>query len=32
MADVSDIKTEDIKEIRDSLDSLPSRIMTRVLY
>ncbi|KAL2140620.1 hypothetical protein VTI28DRAFT_3584 [Corynascus sepedonium] len=32
MADVSDVKTEDIKEIRDSLDSLSSRIMTRVLY
>jgi len=32
MADISDVKTEDIKEIRDSLDSLNSRIMTRVLY
>lgn len=32
MADISDVKTEDIKEIRDSLDSLNSRILTRVLY
>jgi D-3-phosphoglycerate dehydrogenase len=32
MADVSNIKTDDIKEIRDSLDSLNSRILTRVLY
>ncbi|KAK4241243.1 hypothetical protein C8A03DRAFT_30584 [Achaetomium macrosporum] len=32
MADISDVKTEDIKEIRDSLDALSSRIMTRVLY
>ncbi|KAL2135548.1 hypothetical protein VTI74DRAFT_8027 [Chaetomium olivicolor] len=32
MADVSDVKTEDIKEIRDSLDLLSSRILTRVLY
>lgn len=32
MADVSNVGTEDIKEIHDSLDSLSSRIMTRVLY
>ncbi|KAH8887478.1 hypothetical protein GQ53DRAFT_656312 [Thozetella sp. PMI_491] len=32
MADVSDIKTEHIKEIRDNLDALNSRIVTRVLY
>jgi D-3-phosphoglycerate dehydrogenase len=32
MADVSDVRTEDIKDIRDSLDSLNSRILTRVLY
>lgn len=32
LADVSDVKPEDIKEIRDSLDSLSSRILTRVLY
>jgi D-3-phosphoglycerate dehydrogenase len=32
MADVSDVKTEDIKDIRDGLDALSSRILTRVLY
>ncbi|KAJ4306526.1 D-3-phosphoglycerate dehydrogenase 2 [Collariella sp. IMI 366227] len=32
MADVSSVKTEDIKEIRDNLDLLSSRILTRVLY
>jgi D-3-phosphoglycerate dehydrogenase len=32
MADISDVKVEDIKEIRDSLDALNSRILTRVLY
>lgn len=32
LADVSDVKPEDIKEIRDSLDGLSSRILTRVLY
>ncbi|KAK1770659.1 hypothetical protein QBC33DRAFT_528834 [Phialemonium atrogriseum] len=32
MADVSDVKTEDIAEISDSLEALSSRIMTRVLY
>lgn len=32
MADVSDVRPEDIKEIRDSLDGLSSRILTRVLY
>ncbi|KAK3359272.1 hypothetical protein B0T25DRAFT_532449 [Lasiosphaeria hispida] len=32
MADISDVKTDDIKKIHDSLDSLPSRIVTRVLY
>ncbi|TDZ37188.1 D-3-phosphoglycerate dehydrogenase 1 [Colletotrichum trifolii] len=32
MADVSNVKAEDIKEISDSLDSLSSRILTRVLY
>ncbi|KAK4105007.1 hypothetical protein N658DRAFT_493126 [Parathielavia hyrcaniae] len=32
MADVSNVETEQIKDIRDSLDSLSSRILTRVLY
>jgi D-3-phosphoglycerate dehydrogenase len=32
LADVSNVKPEDIKSIRDSLDSLSSRILTRVLY
>ncbi|KAK3945052.1 D-3-phosphoglycerate dehydrogenase [Diplogelasinospora grovesii] len=32
MADVSSVKTDDIKNIRDSLDSLNSRILTRILY
>jgi D-3-phosphoglycerate dehydrogenase len=32
MADISDVKTEDIKDIWASLDSLKSRILTRVLY
>ncbi|TDZ99541.1 D-3-phosphoglycerate dehydrogenase 1 [Colletotrichum sidae] len=32
MADVSNVKAKDIKEISDSLDSLSSRILTRVLY
>ena len=32
MADVSNVRTEDIKSIHDSLDSLTSRILTRVLY
>ena len=32
MADISDVRTDEIKEIRDSLDSLSSRILTRVLY
>ncbi|KAK0635485.1 hypothetical protein B0T17DRAFT_516420 [Bombardia bombarda] len=32
MADISGIKTEDIKDIHDRLDSLTSRILTRVLY
>ncbi len=32
MADISDVRTEEIKEIHDSLDSLNSRILTRVLY
>ncbi|KAL2266533.1 hypothetical protein VTJ83DRAFT_5885 [Remersonia thermophila] len=32
MADISNVKTEDIKEIRDNLDALSSRIITRVLY
>ncbi|KAK4203683.1 hypothetical protein QBC40DRAFT_262254 [Triangularia verruculosa] len=32
MADVSDVRPEDIKEIRDNLDGLSSRILTRVLY
>ncbi|KAJ0158604.1 D-3-phosphoglycerate dehydrogenase 1 [Colletotrichum tanaceti] len=32
MADVSSVKTDDIKEISDGLDSLSSRILTRVLY
>ncbi|KAK3328460.1 hypothetical protein B0T19DRAFT_191904 [Cercophora scortea] len=32
MADVCGIKDEDIKLIRDSLDALSSRILTRILY
>jgi D-3-phosphoglycerate dehydrogenase len=32
MADVSSVKTADIKEIRDNLEALSSRILTRVLY
>jgi D-3-phosphoglycerate dehydrogenase / 2-oxoglutarate reductase len=32
MADVSDVKTADIKEIRDNLEALNSRILTRILY
>jgi len=32
MADVSNVKVDDINDIRDNLDSLPSRILTRVLY
>ncbi|ROT40890.1 D-3-phosphoglycerate dehydrogenase [Sodiomyces alkalinus F11] len=32
MADVSNVKTSDIKEISDALDALSSRILTRVLY
>ncbi|TPX15149.1 uncharacterized protein E0L32_004707 [Thyridium curvatum] len=32
MADISDVKDGDLKEISDSLESLSSRIMTRVLY
>ncbi|KAK5663099.1 hypothetical protein OQA88_6515 [Cercophora sp. LCS_1] len=32
MADVSNVRTEDVKSIHDSLDSLTSRILTRVLY
>ncbi|KAK3997454.1 hypothetical protein QBC44DRAFT_67528 [Cladorrhinum sp. PSN332] len=32
MADVSDVRHEDIKDIHSSLDSLSSRIMTRILY
>ncbi len=32
MADISSVRTEDIKDIRDSLDSLSSRLLTRVLY
>jgi len=32
MADVSDVKHADIKDIHDSLDSLSSRILTRILY
>ncbi|KAK4164863.1 hypothetical protein QBC43DRAFT_316995 [Cladorrhinum sp. PSN259] len=32
MADVSDVKHEDIKDIYNSLDSLSSRILTRILY
>lgn len=32
MADVSDVQTSDLKEIHDSLETLSSRIMTRVLY
>ncbi|KAK6075914.1 d-3-phosphoglycerate dehydrogenase [Seiridium cupressi] len=32
MADVSDVGTEEIKDISDSLEALSSRIMVRVLY
>lgn len=32
MADISDVKLSDIKEISDSLETLSSRIMTRILY
>lgn len=32
MADISDVKEGDIKEIHDSLEALSSRIMTRVLF
>ncbi|CAK7240476.1 MAG: D-3-phosphoglycerate dehydrogenase 2 [Sporothrix thermara] len=32
MADVSDVKPSDLKEITDSLEALSSRILTRVLY
>ncbi|KAK3399015.1 hypothetical protein B0T20DRAFT_188985 [Sordaria brevicollis] len=32
MADVSEVKQDDIKNIRDNLDSLSSRILTRILY
>ena len=32
MADVSDVRAEDIKSIHDSLDTLNSRVLTRVLY
>lgn len=32
MADVSNIKTSDLREILDSLEALTSRILTRVLY
>lgn len=32
MADISDVKANDIKQITESLDSLSSRIVTRVLY
>ncbi|KAK0727996.1 hypothetical protein B0T26DRAFT_153188 [Lasiosphaeria miniovina] len=32
MADVSDVRPDDIKDIHDSLNSLNSRILTRVLY
>ncbi|KAL8404095.1 hypothetical protein RB594_009090 [Gaeumannomyces avenae] len=32
MADISDVKEGDIKEIHDALEALSSRIMTRVLF
>jgi len=32
MADVSDVKTIDLKEISDGLEALSSRILTRILY
>ncbi len=32
MADVTDVKPEDLREISDSLEALDSRITTRVLY
>jgi D-3-phosphoglycerate dehydrogenase len=32
MADISDARASDLKEIRDNLDALSSRILTRVLY
>jgi D-3-phosphoglycerate dehydrogenase len=32
MADISDVRISEIKEISDALESLSSRIMTRILY
>ena len=32
MADVSDVRPSDLKEITDNLEGLSSRILTRVLY
>jgi len=32
MADISDVRTSEIKEISDQLEALSSRIMTRILY
>ncbi|ODH25726.1 phosphoglycerate dehydrogenase [Paracoccidioides brasiliensis] len=32
MADISDVSTSDIKDLYEKLESLPSRIMTRILY
>lgn len=32
LADVSDVNTDDIKDITESLEALDSRIMVRVLY
>ncbi|EFX01407.1 d-3-phosphoglycerate dehydrogenase [Grosmannia clavigera kw1407] len=32
MADISDVKPSDLKEITDNLEALSSRILTRVLY
>ncbi|KAM3071987.1 D-3-phosphoglycerate dehydrogenase 2 [Clarireedia jacksonii] len=32
MADISNVRTSDLKEIADSLEALSSRILTRVLY
>ncbi|SPN98871.1 probable SER33 - 3-phosphoglycerate dehydrogenase [Cephalotrichum gorgonifer] len=32
MADISDVKTEDLKLISEQLDALSSRILTRILY
>jgi D-3-phosphoglycerate dehydrogenase len=32
MADISDVDSANIKDLYERLESLPSRIMTRILY